>query len=1262
MATCYESEDEDIYDRPVLQSVKDSHSDNSCTNLNITEKVPEISCSVQSHTVHTNDVKYETSVIQSDKTFNDTGRRKKKKNAPFFLGKKTDTTPSQDKNSADNFKRKKKRKTSGEAAVEAWRLEEKQFDQADKQRKKYIAVRRGVLSNEAFEAMANANLDVAKKPKIKKKEKPQLTEKILKVLIAVGDGKLNHYFNESEVARVSIMQSERVKFLKKLSQKEELRWYKILFRRIYKGSYFTKELKNVKLLYSRIDDLDFVLCNLEAEEIKKDLNSIAASLEKLNLSFEKDVDMEYGDDATKMEEDDNERASAIIDLIMKCGQQNQYQEKEESSRPGTALSGGGHQLFDSDEYSSSGSEKDDAPDKNRVSSDDSSEKADGRDKSHVSSDEDEVSSADSDDVTDDSNESQKKKKKKKQRKIGKHKKREKLKKKKRATRSSASSSVSENEAEAEFNHFTCLPTADGDEISNTAYTSLEADQYRKVFEYVSKNDRFFGVHPALHPHGGFLAAYKLDDIRDKKDLNARDAKKEIYTDGYTWMANDGRMELQKAKKTGVFRNQWRGGNEKKEAVDFRKWLIDCNDFPGIFLLHYFGKHKKCAKGAIHGNAVYTKKKFFAILPSARRTAVLRAKSMKPKKIYSMSQYDKTDDPPALARLRNLDQAHYAAKIQNMQNKCTPNALFNCMLLSQYCTKVVLLGALVHLTKEAVNHEAFLKNFYTKHEKRLKKHRFMFITDEEFHFNRIWPNATHMYCSLHLLRNMERALVAAGVAVEERNICMNHFRNLRDVRTHEEFDELRTNILHDSNFATEKQKEIFQNYVDKLRNRSSLASFLANKSVDIDALYYMEGCIKYKMEDSVTSNPAESLNALFQAQIDKRELAIDELAYAIYYFAGVFYNDIIRGYYDDGNFELLKKYSSKKKGSAFQIPENKLMKLPEFADFNKWIIEQEGPVFEGEQNIDLRKALLVTAIDNFKIYHLEDDVFTVIDTVTKRKATVTLGETARKDECTCRQRATCLHILAAKKLIGKELTANKLVGDPMKDEKRQRNKKVGRHGRKRRQRKEVVGNSDESSEAVLSPVQKAAKKRNDDEHASAMRNIRAYIKQVTKDFYSLKHRPSQMVEIADENQPWFSNINSPQNTICSNIFKGTFIEPLPVLSVKESCFGSTTDDAYFLVSRDGACSVTVIAIGGAFSNNCIDELYLHSSMVARDQEEDVLVTVFLHDGVFEQKAKLVLLSLFNVMVSQQSFSNPVKLNDISHPDDINMNYINLVSFF
>uniref|UniRef100_A0AC35FD97 SWIM-type domain-containing protein n=1 Tax=Panagrolaimus sp. PS1159 TaxID=55785 RepID=A0AC35FD97_9BILA len=565
MATCNESEDEDIYDRPLFQSAKDSRSDDSCINVSIPEKEPEIS--VHSHTVQKNDVKYETSVVQSDETINEKDRRKKKGNGIFFLRKKTDTIPSQDKNSGDNFKPKKKRKTSGEAAVEAWRLEEKQFEQAAKQRKKNIRVRRGLLSTETFEAMANAYPDGEKKPKIKKKEKPQLTEKILKVLIAVGDGKLNHFFNESEVARVSSMQTERVHFLKKLSQKKELRW--------------------------------------------------------LNMLFEKDLKMENGNDATKMEEEDNERASAIIDLIMKCGQQNQ---------------------------------------------------------------------------------------------------------------------------------------------------------------------------------------------------------------------------------------------------------------------------------------------------------------------------------------------------------------------------------------------------------------------------------------------------------------------------------------------------------------SSLASFLANKSIDIDALYYMEGCIKYKMEDSVTSNPAESLNALFQAQIDKRELAIDELAYSIYYFAGVFYNDIIRGYYDDGNFELLKKYSSKKKGSAFEIPENKLLKLPEFSDFNKWIIEQEGPVFEGEQKIDLRKVLLVTAIDNFKIhhlednaftvidtititaidnfkiYHLEDNVFTVIDTITSRKATVTLGETARKDECTCRQQATCLHILAAKKLIGKELTANERVGDPMKDEKRQRNKKVGRHGRKRRQRKDVVEHTDESTEA-LSPVQKAAKKEHEVQHSNAMRSIRAYIKQV-----------------------------------------------------------------------------------------------------------------------------------------------------------------------
>uniref|UniRef100_A0AC34Q1E3 Uncharacterized protein n=1 Tax=Panagrolaimus sp. JU765 TaxID=591449 RepID=A0AC34Q1E3_9BILA len=161
-----------------------------------------------------------------------------------------------------------------------------------------------------------------------------------------------------------------------------------------------------------------------------------------------------------------------------------------------------------------------------------------------------------------------------------------------------------------------------------------------------------------------------------------------------------------------------------------------------------------------------------------------------------------------------------------------------------------------------------------------------------------------------------------------------------------------------------------------------------------------------------------MNAIIQRHTEKREMIIDELIFSLYYLAGVFHNEIARGYYEDGSYVLEEQFVEELKGGRVDLPETALMSIPDVETFNRFIIENEGTIKCGDVNENIRAGLLI----------IQSEAMVVAEG----------------------------------------------VGDPLKDEKHSRDKKIGRYGRKK------TGKKAQDEE----PLAKKTKTKDDDEEPLA----------------------------------------------------------------------------------------------------------------------------------------------------------------------------------
>ena len=163
------------------------------------------------------------------------------------------------------------------------------------------------------------------------------------------------------------------------------------------------------------------------------------------------------------------------------------------------------------------------------------------------------------------------------------------------------------------------------------------------------------------------------------------------------------------------------------------------------------------------------------------------------------------------------------------------------------------------------------------------------------------------------------------------------------------------------------------------------------------------------------------------------------------------------------------------------------------------------------------------------------------------------------------------------------------------------------------------------------------------------------------FYSPNHFPTAILELPDE-ENWFNGINNNGCTESSQIFKGNFMEPLPVLQTGKAVFGTTTDGALLFILKVSSNEVLAIICGQSFSDNCKDEALLHSSMTARDQKEKVAVKLYFYPECNDLHSKLLALSTFNQQFAVNVKKTPCLLEINNQETEVDNTLLNKVMTF
>uniref|UniRef100_A0A914YXL6 MULE transposase domain-containing protein n=1 Tax=Panagrolaimus superbus TaxID=310955 RepID=A0A914YXL6_9BILA len=135
----------------------------------------------------------------------------------------------------------------------------------------------------------------------------------------------------------------------------------------------------------------------------------------------------------------------------------------------------------------------------------------------------------------------------------------------------------------------------------------------------------------------------------------------------------------------------------------------------------------------------------------------------------------------------------------------------------FFNKYEIIAMHVHTTRHGELHKDFIEAVGRKFGLSSLTRIFLIITDMEFNFKNLWANLRHLYCSLHLNRNLKKKL--AELLLDEYALCDLNvtFIELKTVQTYAEFDKkLKKEVEeHVAIFATDPEIiEVFMKYCTK----------------------------------------------------------------------------------------------------------------------------------------------------------------------------------------------------------------------------------------------------------------------------------------------------------------------------------------------------------------------------------------------------------------------------------------------------------------
>ena len=360
--------------------------------------------------------------------------------------------------------------------------------------------------------------------------------------------------------------------------------------------------------------------------------------------------------------------------------------------------------------------------------------------------------------------------------------------------------------------------------------------------------------------------------------------------------------------------------------------------------------------------------------------------------------------------------------------------------------VIPLAFMIHRRKYQSLHEDFLRNL-CKHIPNLQKSTVPIITDRERSITNaltnVLPNAQVFYCWNHFKQDIIRWLGTHKAAKDETRVYLNHIEQILMSATEDEFHD---NIAQLS--ATWSQP--FLEYFDKH----------LKKDIEQHAgRWLIEPLNIYNPYSGITNNAAESMNTVIKRLTGWKQRPADTLALCLHKLQNYYWNEILRGCCDLGQYKLRQEFSS-----LAQKPED--LQFPtDFCDPNNIIervkesinITQHNTNIKVEPDTDsasqdpesdttedpqldrdylnataladepadrsqwTQVALARAVVNEGRVSHCPKMQTFVVEGNKSSKYCVTLFP---KEKCQCPATTTCYHILAAKMSIGQNIEQKK----------------------------------------------------------------------------------------------------------------------------------------------------------------------------------------------------------------------------------------------
>uniref|UniRef100_A0A7E4VPJ1 ULP_PROTEASE domain-containing protein n=1 Tax=Panagrellus redivivus TaxID=6233 RepID=A0A7E4VPJ1_PANRE len=329
------------------------------------------------------------------------------------------------------------------------------------------------------------------------------------------------------------------------------------------------------------------------------------------------------------------------------------------------------------------------------------------------------------------------------------------------------------------------------------------------------------------------------------------------------------------------------------------------------------------------------------------------------------------------------------------------------MVHPYFNKIVVLAHMIHEKKYHRYHRDFLKALRDKN-KCLQHGSFVLVTDDEFDFDRIWPNATHLLCFNHIKRAARKNLHEKNLSQQQVNDFITDIQHLQSLKSFDHFNDAVELLCDQERYGKNTAAgKLLRRLAPKVREKASVAALQR-------ANVAMKVC---------TTNVAESLNAIIQRITGNDLVRLDNFVLLMYYHGIIQIKEMDRGYFlYDGSFILQPRYMNEAKGDRSDAlpwrPQCPADDLVSYVINNERLFEQEvddayqeaSRRWHGEDRAN--RTMNIMATTTGRVRQIAADEFLVTSQNGDRNVVLLVkAASSTKSQCSCRSTRTCLHVRA-----------------------------------------------------------------------------------------------------------------------------------------------------------------------------------------------------------------------------------------------------------